>query len=183
MDSFTVRLAYRNLIILIVLFASLGMPRGAASQAGCVVYIHPAAAQVALDGSVWVRVRVENVIDLYAYDLEITFDPALVKAEEVTVGNFLPVPEIFSWSVDNDKGVINYAVWQKDPAPPKSGDGVLLNIRLAGLGGVGVSPIEITKADLSDIDGGAIVPQLVDGEVSVVEDALFNKVYLPLVLR
>jgi len=178
-----VRLAYWNLIILIVLLASLGMPKGAASQAGCVVYVHPAAAQVALDGSVLVQVKIADVVDLYAYDLEITFDPALVAAEEVTIGNFLSADIVLPPTVDNDAGVIHFIVSQSNPSTPKSGGGVLLNIRLGGLGVVGVSPIEITKAELSDIDGGAIVPQLVDGEVSVVEDALFNKVYLPLVLR
>jgi hypothetical protein len=57
---------------------------------------------------------------------------------------------------------------QMDPAEPKSGEGVLLVIKVKGKA-VGTSTVTITSAVLASQDGLAITPQLESGQIIVTE--------------
>lgn len=81
-----------------------------------------------------IAVRVENVADLYSYDVWLEFTPGSIEVWEVTNGSFLTygyynLPVV----VDNSTGSIHITMTQLDPAQPQSGSGDLIYIRLRAL--------------------------------------------------
>jgi len=111
-------------------------------------------------GTQTVEVRVEDVVDLTGYHLEISFDPDVIEVTDVVNGGFLAPPGESALyeptnSIDNDNGLILFGLVQQgdgtgDPVP-KSGDGVLIEITLRA-----VVPNE-TSAITIDADNSILV--------------------------
>lgn len=82
-----------------------------------------------------IAVRVENVTDLTAYHLEITYDPNVIEVIGVRNGDFLSegLYEPTN-SINIDQGLITFGMAQKnsdqDPLEPKSGSGDLIYIKV-----------------------------------------------------
>lgn len=159
--------------LLLVFVLSLGLPTKAASQTDTIVYASPAGVPLNEGKTLEIAIRIENVTDLYAFDLEVRFAPDIFEVNEVQLGDFLDpgfmvVPNI-------EDGVIQFANSQIDPALPKSGDGVLITIEVQALVDIDEVHPNITKADLSDRDGYLIPCRIINS------GNLF--LYLPMVLR
>lgn len=82
-----------------------------------------------------VPVEIRDVVGLYAVDLEIQFDPDMVQVEDANpamegvqpaLGTFLEAGLALYSTVDNDAGLIQFAMTQVNPAEAKSGSGVVL---------------------------------------------------------
>ncbi len=122
-----------------------------------------------------VPVIVGNVADLYAVDVEIRFDPAVLQVEDaspnqegtqVGLGTFLDAGLILYNQVDNDQGLIRFAMTQVNPSEPKSGEGVLLVLYFVAQS-EGDSTLEVSFAEASTRLGEAIALEGVDGLVTV----------------
>lgn len=127
-----------------------------------------------------VPVRIEDVQDLYAIDIEIQFDPQVIQIEDAdprtegiqpALGMFLDAGLTLFNSADNEAGVIRFVMSQINPSEPKSGDGIILVLYVVGAA-EGESDLEITTLDLSTRAGEAIPAQAVDGKVTVSETAV-----------
>lgn len=113
-------------------------------------------------GYIDLYIRLEDVNNLYAVDVKVQFDPAIVEAVDLdpdAVGvNLKPVNELINgayWvnnSVDNATGVAHYAVTMFNPSLPANGSGNIARIRLRSKG-TGNGLIKVTAATLSDRDG------------------------------
>lgn len=82
-----------------------------------------------------IAVRVENVTDLYSYDIWLEFTPAsleVIEVWEVTNGSFLSEGMYFYQDIDNEAGTIHIVMAQL-AADPVSGSGDLVYIRLRAL--------------------------------------------------
>lgn len=126
-------------------------------------------------GRVEVAVQIEDVRDLYAIDIEIRFDPQVIKIEDAdprtegvqpALGMFLDAGLTLFNSADNEEGVIRFVMSQMNPSEPKSGDGIILVLYVVGAA-AGESDLDITILDLSTRAGEAISAQSVDGKVTV----------------
>jgi hypothetical protein len=131
-------------------------------------------------GRVEVPVQIEDVRDLYAIDIEIHFDPQVIKIEDAdprtegvqpALGTFLDAGLTLFNSADNEAGVIRFVMSQMNPSEPKSGDGIILVLYVVGAA-EGESDLDITILDLSTRAGEAISAQSVDGKVTVSETAV-----------
>lgn len=70
-------------------------------------------------------------MDLYAYSIQLSFEPGTVEILEVTNGGFLDPGfyEPFN-GFNNTEGTISFGMTQMNPSLPKTGSGDLILIRL-----------------------------------------------------
>ena len=103
--------------------------------------------------SVSVGVYVTNVTDLYAFQLDISFDPRLLSASAVTEGSLLPGAGTTSFLPGTIDDVAGTIVFNADSLigaiPGVTGGGVLLTVDFNALNG-GVSAINLANVFLLD---------------------------------
>lgn len=126
-----------------------------------------------------VPVEVRNVADLYAIDIEIRFDPDILQAEDANpnvdgvqpgLGTFLDAGLTLFNEIDNEEGLLRFAMSQVNPSEPKSGDGIMLVLTFNALR-AGESDLEVSFLEASDRFGDEIVLEPVDALVRVVAGA------------
>lgn len=138
--------------------------------------------QVQPGGRVEVPIEIRDVDGLYAIDVQIAFDPAVVQVEDANpgqsgvqpaLGTFLDAGLTLFNEVDNETGLIRFVMTQANPSEAKSGDGVVLVLYLTGVQ-AGESDLEVTLLELSTRAGEAIEVVPVSGLVTVSADAVAN---------
>ncbi|MGQ9793351.1 MAG: LysM peptidoglycan-binding domain-containing protein [Anaerolineae bacterium] len=133
----------------------------AAMQAGALVRVQPVNQQVAVGQSATVEIRIENVSGLYAADVELRFNPAILQVQDadpgrdgvqIQPGNF-PSPDFVALnSADNATGVIRYALTQLPPKSPVSGSGLLATVVLRGQA-AGTAELTFSIVNLANAQG------------------------------
>ena len=125
---------------------------------------------VGVDDVFTIPIAIEDALGLTSWQIDLSFDPAIVAVNQVSEGAFLAsfsslggtifVPGI----IDNGAGVISLiAGMYADLAPLPSGSGVLANIEFVALA-PGVSPLLFSNVFLNGLDQGfAIAP----GQITV----------------
>jgi hypothetical protein len=122
-----------------------------------------------------VEIRLDNIADLYGLHIRVTFDPDHVQVEDanpeeagvqIVPGEFPPADFVAAHRVDNEHGVIEYAVTQTAPREPVAGSGVVAAIHFRGVE-LGATSLVVEQALLSDKDGQAIAVSTTDGEIEV----------------
>jgi len=139
------------------------------------LYLAPELSTVPVSGTVTVDLRIDNIQDLYAAQVELTFDPALIEVVDasdfdpgiqIEEGDF-PIPDdVVRNQANNTNGTIEYAVSLRGVKPGVSGGGVLARITFHGLT-EGVSPVDFTRSILSDPQSLPIDHVTQNGEVIV----------------
>lgn len=114
-----------------------------------------------------------DVSDLYAFDLELSFDPQAVQivdahpeqeGVQVESGDFLdPGLTLFN-TIDPEAGRLRFVMTQLNPSLPKSGSGVLLRVQFRALSN-GMSPLTLQEVQMATRDGISILPKLEHGKV------------------
>ncbi len=131
--------------------------------------------EIPLGERVEVPIQIKDVENLYAIDLEIQFDPALLTVEDAdtaktgiqpALGTFLDAGMVLFDSVDPEKGLLRFVMTQVNPSEPKSGDGILLVLYLNGLK-QGEGELKVTKVELSTRDGIAIPVTAMSSTITV----------------
>lgn len=167
-------------LIGLLLFALLLAPSQAAfAQAGATGGIF-GDYEVQPGGRVEVPVEIRDVTDLYAFDIQISYDPAVVQVEDAdpnqegiqpALGTFLDAGLTLFNGVDSENGLIRFVMTQANPSEAKSGSGVVLVLYLTGME-AGESDLEVTALELSTRMGEAIAVEPVSGRVLVTTDAV-----------
>ena len=128
-----------------------------------------------------VPVEISDVTDLYAFDIEISFDPDYLEFDDADpnkagiqpgFGTFLDPGVTIINTIAPEEGVIHVVMSQINPSEPKSGSGNLLVLYLTGLK-TGQTTLEVTKVELSTRYGEAIPVSGVDAEIESVSGAPF----------
>ena len=123
------------------------------------------------------KIMINNITDLYGFDLRINFDPAVLQVLDMDAaqagiqiqnGSFLEKGFTILNSVDNATGKIRYASTQVRPQAPKNGSGVLLEILFTPLA-TGVSDINFTSPQLSTNQGILLPVQVENGTIQVAQ--------------
>ena len=126
-----------------------------------------------------VPVEVRNVAELYAIDIEIRFDPAILQVEDANpnvdgvqpaLGTFLDAGLTLFNEVDNEEGLLRFAMAQVNPSEPKSGDGIVLVLNFNAVA-AGESDLEVSFLEASNRFGDEIVLEPVDALVRVLAGA------------
>lgn len=135
-----------------------------------------------------IPVEVRAVQDLYAIDIEVRFDPAILQAEDADpnsegvqagLGTFLEAGLLLVNEVDNITGVFRFAMTQVNPAEPVSGDGILLVLYFAAQA-EGDSELEVSFLEAATRFGEEIPLEASDGRVTVAVDApIFDATPIP----
>lgn len=126
-----------------------------------------------------VPVEIRDVTDLYAFDIEMSFDPEYLEFDDADpnktgiqpgFGRFLDPGVTIVNIIDPIEGVIHVVMSQINPSQPKSGSGNLLVLYLTGLR-TGQTSLDVTKVELSTRYGEAIAVSGVDAEIKIVTGA------------
>ncbi len=143
---------------------------GGAAEAGVF-----SALEVAPGAVIEVPVEIRNASAVYAIDIEIQFDPAVLGAQDadpaspgvqIGLGEFLDPGLLLFNQVDLEKGVVRFAMSQVNPSEPKSGGGVLFVIYFKGLK-EGLSPLRVTNLQVASREGTEIPSSPVDSSLTV----------------
>lgn len=135
------------------------------------------------DARLEIPVEVRDVQDLYAIDIEIRFDPAVIQFEDANpnaegvqpaLGTFLDVGMALYNTIDNTHGVIQFVMTQVNPSEGKTGSGVVLVLYAIGVA-EGESPLTVSFLEMSNRAGEAIVVEPVSAVVTVASDAKENE--------
>ena len=119
-----------------------------------------------------VPIKVENITNLTAIEIHLSFDSPMLEVVELIDGGFIKADFAVQNTYDNTAGTIDYAVAQINRSPA-NGSGMLFEIVFRTKAS-GVSPIRFrgtqaapAGALLSDSTGTAIQVALTDGNVNV----------------
>jgi len=183
------RRTYLFVFYLLIFSALFGLPGKATCQSDTVVRVNPAEVTLSPGKSYVVEVWVDGVEDLWAFSLEISFDPASLTVPDSSLeqGGFLSTDQniIFINQVDNNRGLIEFVMTQKrdpitDPFPlPRDGSGALIRFQILAKNHPGESNLNASHVLLSDRDGVEIPAEKEDGVVHITGEGVF--VYLPLI--
>ena len=148
-------------LLIMILF---GLPDDVASQAEKAhVYIEPADSSAFTCDTHDIYVMIEDVVDLTAYHLEISFDPDVVEVLEVVNGEFLAEPEDVDYffeptnAIDNVGGLITFGMAQQGiesnpEVEPQTGAGSLIVITLKALVPNGIANFNINGDESMMVD-------------------------------
>ena len=135
--------------------------------------------QVAPGARVEVPIEIRGVVDLYAIDIELSFNPAMLGAEDAdpsmdgvqpALGTFLDAGLLLYNNIDLENGTIRFAMSQMNPSEAKSGDGILLVVYFVGKT-AGESFLTVNSVTLSDRMGNEIPSSGVAAAITVAEGA------------
>lgn len=158
--------------LVIAVMTALALGGTVAAQGGTVVKVDPAAATAQVNDTVNVAIKVDNVANLTAAELHLSFNPAVLEVMQLSNGGFVVADFTAQNTFDNAAGTIDYAVAQIN-RPPANGSGALLNITFRAKAN-GVSPVNFrgtqaapTGVILADPNGMPIPATLTNGSVTV----------------
>jgi len=170
---------YFRLLLMVIVMLLAGVAP-ASAQTGTVVRVYPAFQQVQPGAEFDLTIQVDDVVNLYAYDLTLSFPPDKVEVLSAAYGSFLEEPLMGFIAKDNVNGTLWVVASQQNPAEPQSGSGTLVTVHLrAKTEAHGEAALVLTNVELSTQDGELISCSLQDGRVHIGDYRLF----LPLVLR
>lgn len=137
---------------------------------GVRVYVSPATASVGVGSTTTIDVLVENVSDLYSYEVHLTFDPTKLQIEGTAqLGSLFAghTVQTFQNTVNNTTGRVDYAVSLQGEPTGVTGSGSLLKLTVRGVA-QGSSPVTLTTdTNLSDGSFNLIPAMLQPGVVTV----------------
>ena len=164
-------LAIRVWLVVIILATSL-VGASAFAQGATVVRVEPAALTVQVNDIVNIFIKVDNIANLSAFELHLSFIPGVLEVTSLTNGGFVAADFTAQNTFDNAAGTIDYAIAQMN-RPPAQGSGTLLNIAFrAKANGSSTVTTRATPAApsgllLSDQNGMAIQASWLPGSINV----------------
>lgn len=165
------------LTILVLLLAGLIPGTGTARALATTVSINPSAPSVSNCGIVDVYIDVNDVTNLYALDVRLTFDPAVIEVVDFSPGGGVDIEPIIDPVLqfnagftirnvaNNFTGTIWYAATQTNPTPARNGSGHVARLRLRAKS-TGSSALTFTYIKLSDPNGIEIPATAANGTVT-----------------
>lgn len=158
------------LLSIIVAISLVGAP--ALAQGGTVVRVEPETLSTQVNSNLNLAVKVDNITNLAAIELHLSFNPNVLEVVQITNGGFVAADFIAQNVFDNATGTIDYAIAQLNRSPAQ-GSGTLLNITFrAKANGTSLVALRSTQAApsgllLSDSNGLSIQASWVNGNITV----------------
>jgi hypothetical protein len=122
----------------------------ALADAPAAVSLTPATQQIMRGDAFTLQVQIDNVADMLGANVVVAFDASRLQFQSILPGDLFPAGVSSSvYTLDNDTGVVSYAVTLLGPVAPVSGAGVLCELQ-----GYALAPgdvrVSITQADLAN---------------------------------
>jgi hypothetical protein len=137
---------------------------------GATISVSPASTSTDPGQAFGLSIRIDSVADLYAYQFDLAFNAAVVRATQITEGTFLSGggPTFFlPGTIDNTVGAIYFTADSlQGPVGGVLGGGVLATVTFEALG-AGSSPVAIQNLFLLDSSFSSIDVTAFDGAVDV----------------
>lgn len=161
-------------LVLIILAVFLTPELGLAKPDATTVSLTPSSPSVDGCETREIQIWVNDVSNLYAIDVRLTFDPNVIQVVDATPGGDVNLRPETSWfqagytvrnTVNNFTGTIWYAATQQNPTPAVNGSGPIATI-LVKAKGSGSSTLNFTYSKLSDPVGIEIPATTTSGSVS-----------------
>lgn len=171
---------------MLVVLGLFGWVPGAQAQTGTIVRVDPAFTAVHPNESFSVDVIVENVEDLWAFDVTVTYDPDYLSVSSVEWGDFLTagltIPGIL---IDESyPGTVQCGMSQQTPALAQTSTGVLFTINFSAKEFDAGTTIMLATAELVDGKNYQLITNsLQNGIVQIGQGKTEFMNYLPLVIR
>jgi len=158
-------------ILRIIAFVALMLGTSCIS-AGSVLKVDSSGSPIQVNETVTVPIKIENISDLTALEIHLSFDAAILEVVEMKDGSFIKADFAVQNTFDNTAGTIDYAVAQIN-REPVNGSGILLEIifRAKASGNSIINfretPAVPSGAIMSDSTGMALQVSLINGNVKV----------------
>jgi hypothetical protein len=161
--------------LLLLLFVFAG------SAGATIIQISSNAQTAAVGQSVNITVDVASVVDLYAYQFDLLFDPSVLQVKSLSEGSYLVSggPTIFiPGTVDNGGGLVSATAAVLESAAGVSGSGVLVMFDFTAIA-AGSTNINLDNVVLLDSGLSGIAATISNGSVAI--SAVPEPLYTPLV--
>jgi LysM repeat protein len=164
-----------SVLVLVMLLIGSVLPLSQVLAATTTALLTPSYQTIAVDQSVPVTLRLENVDSLYGFQVEITFDPAIVQVVDadpgktgvqVSLGSFLQPDFVPQNEADNATGKIVCVVSQLAPTAAVSGTGNLFTATFKGKAD-GLTNLVFADIKLAKSDGTAIAVTVQNAQIQV----------------
>ena len=161
-------------VLLMVALAS-ALPAAQVAAATSTVRLTPASQAIGVGQSATVTLHAENVDSLYGYQVELSFDPAVLQVVDadpaktgvqVSLGTFLQPDFVQQNNANNTTGRINVVISQLAPTSPVTGSGDLLTITFQGKAD-GIATIAFADLKLAKSDGTEIATTTQTAQITV----------------
>jgi len=137
------------------------------AQAEPSLTVNPASQEVNLGDNVSLDINIDEVTDLYSFDITISFNQRLlIVSDQYKVGNFLSPNPLVIPSFDQANGQVRIAASRTGQTPGASGSGTLLTLNFQTLA-AGNSPIIIEQAIFLNSNGTTITANVTHGEINI----------------
>lgn len=180
------RIIFARLTAIVLSLAALLLSTGPAlSEPQTTLRIVPTPVCAVLNEPVQVVVRIEDVTNLWAYHVEMTFTPNTLEVLSVENGSFLQ-DGITLGNADSSAGRFYFANTQVgSEVPPASGSGELVIITFLPLNDNTTTPLVFdtleTRLVLSDLS--TAIPYQAINTVVTTGECVTHSVYLPIIFR
>lgn len=181
-------LAFVALAMLLVANVNVGRLRALPAQ-DAVVRCDPEVVVVEIGETASFTIFVESVVDLYAGDVQMSFDPSIAQVVDADpnrggtqieiLDEFLSPDFVVRDRADNVAGTIWYANTQINPAEPVSGSGSLARVTMESLK-PGAFDVVITSHELNVITGNEIPSSARDCRVAFFDPNAISQTFLPI---
>jgi LysM repeat protein len=165
------------LFVFILLVSLAGFP--AKAQGTTVVRVEPASKTAQVGETFNLIVKVDNISNLAAIELHLSFNPAVLEVTGLSNGGFIAADFTAQNTFDNGAGTIDFAIAQMNRAPAQ-GSGTLLNVSFrAKANGSSTLTTRATQATpsgflLADQNGTAIQASWAPGTITVGTSTVTN---------
>jgi len=169
-----IKSTFPALMIIVFMFAIITSGTGVASPNATTVSLTPSSASVDGCDTTEIQIWVNDVSNLYAIDVRLSFDPNVIQVVDANPGGDVNLRPETSWfqagytvrnTVNNFTGTIWYAATQTNPTPAVNGSGPIATI-LVKAKSTGSSTLSFTYSKLSDPVGLEISATTSSGSVS-----------------
>ena len=114
-----------------------------------------------------VTLEVADGVDIFAFDMVVQYDPALLTVSQVTLGDFLG-EGLFCMDMVNEPGLVHYSCTRFGVNTGVTGSGVLLELTFEAFGQAGDTILSLANSQLFESQDAFLVDAtLEDGAVSV----------------
>jgi hypothetical protein len=109
-----------------------------------------------------INVSIANATDVYSFEFKLGFDPNVLNATSVELGDFFPPSVVPLKEINNTVGYVLFSATLQSPETPKSGDGTLAVITFH-VEDLGASTLELFDTSLADETGEPLSHSTADG--------------------
>lgn len=144
---------------------------------GAVIRPDPAVLEIGEGQIETVNIVLENAQDVYAIDVQASFDPSAVEVVDANAdqdgvqmipGDFVKPDFAVRNTVDNAAGTLQYVITQVNPTEPATGAGIVLSIQFRGKMLGAQSTLKIDSVQVADRRGVKLVVQPQESTLIVV---------------